>query len=378
MQRLTIPFSLFLLFAALGCDSGEPGPTQPPPPSNNDQVYVSGRVQSTHVYPVDSVVVTLRNEEGEYSDTTDSNGEYRIAAVEGMYELEVLKDGYVPLTEEIDALQTTERNIDIAGAASITGFLRDPRQWDYSTNYLRYAPMAFTIDGHTVNRTTDQYGGFSLDEIPPGSWYVAINGPAPFLGETTIEVIEGENDLGLVNVVPLAPPTGYRIKLSWNEDISHNDGSIGLTVTRRFYETDKFFDWFCQPFFEECLAQAGDVASGFRTGYGHGYHERNIVLFRMRSPGFYRITVSRRADVTMPDFFWESGATVELYQGNVLARTYTAQPGSGPEGTNAWRVAEIHVSGSSVEIDDNDGQTLGYMQINYFGFLQERPEISAD
>lgn len=135
---------------------------------------------------------------GDFSTTTDSNGQYSIIGVPpGTYKFTFTKSAYVSieLYREIAAAQTAPLDVIMTQAASVTSGTLNGRVVDYLGNGISGASVEYSTRIRFPGRgaaTTDSNGYFSFPNVPAGSYRIQAEKAGYSIGCLDIAVNVGQ------------------------------------------------------------------------------------------------------------------------------------------------------------------------------------------
>lgn len=138
-----------------------------------------------------SVHVWLTGVQNSYTATTDSNGEFSVAAAPDLYTMTTSKCNYLPDTRSVTSDPGFQREEEVfltkAGLATVFGIVRDD-----SGNPLADAQVKETCTGTYV--MTDSSGSYSLQTVPGGVSVTVIASKYGYVSDgTTVNVAPGSS-----------------------------------------------------------------------------------------------------------------------------------------------------------------------------------------
>ena len=316
--------------------------------SCNDEDDVSGFnlggtvVNTTDIGVVGATVSLWRSGESTAvsSTTTDVEGNYSMPNIlTGDYELRITAEGYEGYSSTISITgDYMERSDTINGAASISGQIINSQ----TGQGVSGAEVTFSADGDTTRVeadlvvVTDELGFYIIDGAPVGVFIqvVRYDGFFPQVIEN-VDVTEGENELNPITAVEGVSEGELRIVLTWGRTPEDLDSHLtGPSVGGRFH---------CYYSSERPISTVNlDVDDIYSFG------PETITINEFTS-GTYRYSVHNYSNWSQNGSagIASSPAMVQVYGSSGLITSF-----SPPDITpgNTWRVFEIEVAGSNIEI----------------------------
>ncbi|NHE58986.1 carboxypeptidase regulatory-like domain-containing protein [Cyclobacterium plantarum] len=293
-----------------------------------------------------------------YTSTTDVEGNYNLINVlNGDYELRIRAAGYEDYSVNITVGgNNVDRSDTIRGTALISGQIINSQ----TGQGLSGAEVTFSADGDTTRMeadlvvTTDELGYYIIDGAPVGVFIQVVRneGFYPQVQEN-VAITEGENELNPVTAVEGVAEGALRIVLTWGVSPGDLDSHLtGPSSNGRFhcYFSSK------NPVSEVNL-DVDDVTS---------FGPETITISEFTT-GTYRYSVHNYSNWSESgsEGIASSPARVEVYGSNGLVASFSP-PAITPG--NTWRVFEIAVAGSNIEIVPIDVYVTAdsYSNINSF------------
>jgi hypothetical protein len=295
-----------------------------------------------------------------YSTTSDTDGEYVLSAVEeGYYDLAAIADGYIKSKKSIHLQDNLNHNFTLYGKAGVTGNIIDA-QTGLGIDSVK---LAFTADSTITDISdaqmmfyTDQFGKFSVDSLPAGTFRLLIDESSYYKKIVDgLQFEEDSNYLGDFCLIKL-PELGYRIILTWGVDPNdldaHITGPDGLGGRFHVCYWNKF---------------SPDSSVNLELDDAWQYGPETVVISEFNN-GTYRYSVHNYTDQSANggNGIYNSPAKVEIYDSEKLIEQYIAPAFDSLSG-NTWKVFEINVSQGVPTINP----------LNYYQFAADDADIGV-
>lgn len=293
--------------------------------------------------------------------TTDSAGYYRISLAEGIYHYEITADGYVKAEGYIDisdgeekymeaTLMAVENDDSIMGG--IFGTVKDARtglpisgvkiQAYYGINNVTGSNAATDSPWYTNDEGQFSYKKWSLFGVDfglPAGNYTLVLSKDEYITTTYNVVIEGGvNNEFNGSISPTSAEGEYRIVLTWGAIPSDLDSHY-IGITGEGYVDHVYFN--SKDGFSANLDVDDTTSYGPETVY--------VTNYDSLTDGFYYSVHDYSNRNSNSSFaLSNSGATVKLYQGLQLLKTFYVP--AGQEGT-VWNVFSITEDGKITPIN---------------------------
>lgn len=167
-----------------------------------------------------------------FETTTNENGEFSIALLEGDYEIEVESFGYETITVPASAEQNSEPvNVDMEvhqDAGSINGTIENEQ------DSQAVADVDIQLEGYPRQATSNTQGAFSIDRIEPGDYKLVLEADNYVMKEVFVTIEPGEELELTVDMKP-SPLVGIIV------DNNHNDASLAQYLEERGFNTTELF-----------------------------------------------------------------------------------------------------------------------------------------
>lgn len=275
-----------------------------------------------------------------YSATTNAEGNYiMINILAGNYELRIKALGYEDYSTSITVSgNVVDRSDTIRGRALISGQIINSQ----TGQGLSGAEVTFSAGGDTTRVgadlvvITDELGFYIIDGAPVGVFIQVVRneGFYPQVVENVL-VNEGENALDPVTAVEGVAEGALRIVLTWGSSPADLDSHLtGPSLNGRFH----------------CYYSSKSPVSAVNLDVDdvNSFGPETITINEFTS-GTYRYSVHNYSDWSQSgsEGIATSPARVEVYGSTGLVASFS--PPAVTQG-NTWRVFEIEVSGSTIEI----------------------------
>lgn len=275
-----------------------------------------------------------------YTATTDVEGNYSLINIlNGDYELRIRASGYEDYSVSITVNGNSgDRDDTIRGTALISGQIINSQTGEG----LSGAEVTFSADGDTTRVeadlvvVTDELGFYIIDGAPVGVFIQVVRneGFFPQVVEN-VNVTDGENELNPVTAVEGVVEGALRIVLTWGRNPDDLDSHLtGPSSSGRFH---------CY-FSARRPVAAVNLDVDDVTSFGP-----ETITINEFTTGTYRYSVHNYSNNSQSGSggIANSPARIEVYGSGGLIASF-APPVTTPG--NTWRVFEIEVAGSNIEI----------------------------
>jgi hypothetical protein len=319
-----------------------------PPPANGS---VSGTVTDAQTTALLSGVAVKLFQQGSLvtSGTTGSDGTYSLTAPAGSgYSIEFSKTSYT--TKTVDNI-TIASNATTTVDAALSSTPPPQTQGSVSgtvTDALNGQPLAVVtvrlLSGSTVIATTtnNQDGTYSITG-PPGTGYTVEFSKTGYITSTASNVtITANTTTGNVNAAlsPILQEGQTRIVLTWGANPSDLDSHLTGPIPNSSQRFEVFF---------------GDPGSATSSPFAaldvddtDAFGPETTTIYQQFS-GVYRFfvhafTCDMPNDIPCDLALFNSGAQVQVFQGNALVATYNVHDVTGNQTGRVWTVFELNGS----------------------------------
>lgn len=167
-----------------------------------------------------------------FETTTNENGEYSIALLEGDYELEINSFGYEAYTVSATADQNSEPlNIEMdvhPDAASISGVVENEQDGQAVEG------VNINVEGFPRQDESNTQGAFSVDRMEPGDYKLVLSAEGYVMKEVFVSLDAGE-ELDLTVDMKPSPLVGIIV------DNNSNDETLAKYLEERGFNTTELF-----------------------------------------------------------------------------------------------------------------------------------------
>lgn len=171
---------------------------------------ISGTILLEGATSHEGITVALRDTP--FTTTTDAAGNFVLdGLLTGAYFLEASKEGYdtatslVALTSDPETVSLT---LEPTGAVSIFGVISLPGGADSSG-------ASVVLEGTAFSTTVDEYGTFSLKNVPPGTYTVVVSLEGHVTKSEEVTVVEGDTTYVLLSLEVAAGLTAMESALTY-------------------------------------------------------------------------------------------------------------------------------------------------------------------
>ncbi|WP_054754478.1 carboxypeptidase regulatory-like domain-containing protein [Piscibacillus salipiscarius] len=190
---------------------------------------INGTVADQEGNPLDATVKVVGES---FETTTNDNGEYSIALLEGDYEIEVESFGYESQTISASASHGNEPvNVKLEvhqEAGSISGVIENEQDGQAIQD------VNINVDGIPRETTSNTQGAFNIDRMEPGEYTLTLTADGYVTKELNISINPGEN-LDLTIRMKPSPLVGIIV------DNQSNDETLANYLEGRGFNTKELF-----------------------------------------------------------------------------------------------------------------------------------------
>ncbi len=296
------------------------------------------------------------------STVSNANGAYNLSLPEGTYQVTVKKQGYVALTRTVTIengqVEYVETAMMIVGNGQNMGGLSGTITDAVTGNPVAGVTIALYhgwnnsgTGAPVATLTTDSYGNYVYETrnvmgiifgLSSGNYTARASKSGYAATSFNVVVVPGESRGGQdATMSPVMTGDGYRVVLRWDENPFDLDSHFnGLTVNGV-----RDHIWY-----SEKVGITGNLDRDDTDSYGP--ETITVTDFASLQNGFtYSIHDFTNCDDTYSTALSESGAYVELYEGDQLLRTYHVP--TGRDGT-VWNVFSIDGNGQITSLNTFD------------------------
>jgi len=318
--------------------------------SGTEEFEIQGIVFSVTGLPVSGVTVSLNAGTDQLgTTTTNAEGVFEFENIPaGSYDISLNKQGYDELVESVVIEDNASREFTLTGPASISGQIVNSQTGsglqDASVRFFEGLTLSEADTTNPVlSTTTDISGNFNILQAPAGSFVCVVTADG-FITRVVEEIQfqDGQNFISPTTLVKRVQEGDIRIVLTWGENPEDLDTHLTGPVDDNSNERFHLYFVNMNPVSTASL-DVDDV-----TSFGP-----ETTTLTDPYEGTYRYSVHNftTQNETGALEIEQSPALVEIFDSSGKVASFEP-PSANSNSGNVWRVFELEVSASSVDITE--------------------------